>query len=149
MIKIYHNPKCSKSRQALELLQKKGLTPQIILYLEQGISAAEIHEILSKSNLTARDLLRTKEDEFKAQNLDNKNLNDDELINAIVNTPKLLERPIVINANKAAIGRPTENILEILEKTHFTFRNKNNCKPPKVWQNCNSSSKKNLKPLRH
>ncbi len=114
MIKIYHNPKCSKSRQALELLQNKGITPQVILYLEQGLSEAEIKEILAKLKLPVRDIMRTKEDEFKEQNLDDKNLSDEDLITAIIKTPKLLERPIVINGNKAAIGRPTENILEIV-----------------------------------
>ena len=114
LVKIYHNPKCSKSRQALELLQSKGITPQIILYLEQGLTEAEIKEILAKLNLPVRDIMRSKEDEFKDQNLDDQNLSDEDLIAAIVKTPKLLERPIVLNANKAAIGRPTENILEIL-----------------------------------
>ena len=114
MIKIYHNPKCSKSRQALELLQNKGITPQVILYLEQGLSEAEIKEILAKLKLPVRDIMRTKEDEFKEQNLDDKNLSDEDLITAIIKTPKLLERPIVINGNKAASGRPTENILEIV-----------------------------------
>lgn len=114
MIKIYHNPKCSKSRQALELLQNKGITPQVILYLEQGLSEAELKEILAKLKLPVRDIMRTKDDEFKEQNLDNKNLSDEDLIAAILKTPKLLERPIVLNNNKAAIGRPTENILEIL-----------------------------------
>ena len=114
MIKIYHNPRCSKSRQALELLQSKGLEPQVVLYLEQAPTKTEIKEILAKLKLTARDIMRTQEDEFRAQNLSDKNLSDDDLISAIVNTPKLLERPIVINGNKAAIGRPLENILRIL-----------------------------------
>lgn len=114
MIKIYHNPKCTKSRQALELLQSQGITPQIILYLEQGLSESEIKEILTKLKLPVRNIMRSKEDEFKEQNLDNKNLSDQDLITAIAKTPKLLERPIVIHHNKAAIGRPTENILEIL-----------------------------------
>lgn len=114
MIKIYHNPKCTKSRQALELLQSQGITPQIILYLEQGLSESEIKEILTKLKLPVRNIMRSKEDEFKEQNLDNKNLSDQDLITAIAKTPKLLERPIVIHNNKAAIGRPAENILEIL-----------------------------------
>lgn len=114
MIKIYHNPRCSKSRQALELLQNKGINPEIILYLEQVPTKSEIKEILSKLNLSAHDIIRTKEDEFKTQNLGNKNLSEEDLITAITKTPKLLERPIVINNNKAAIGRPTANILKIL-----------------------------------
>lgn len=98
----------------MELLQSKGIAPQVILYLEQGLTKTEIKEILSKLKLSAREIMRTKEDEFKEQNLDDKNLSFDDLIAAIVKTPKLLERPIVINGSKAAIGRPTENILEIL-----------------------------------
>ena len=98
----------------MELLQSKDITPQIILYLEQGLSEAEIKEIIAKLKLPVRDIIRTKEDEFKDQNLDDQNLSDENLIAAIVKTPKLLERPIVIHNNKAAIGRPTENILGIL-----------------------------------
>lgn len=113
-MKIYHNPRCTKSRQALELLQSKGINPEIILYLEKAPTKAEIKEILSKLKLSARDIMRQKEEEFKSQNLDDENLSEEDLITAIVKTPKLLERPIVINGNKAAIGRPTENILEIL-----------------------------------
>lgn len=114
MIQIYHNPRCTKSRQALELLQSKGIVPQVILYLEQGLTKTEITEILSKLKLPVREIMRTKEEEFKEQNLADQNLSFDDLIAALVKTPKLLERPIVINGNKAAIGRPTENILEIL-----------------------------------
>ncbi len=114
MIKIYHNPRCTKSRQALELLQKKGITPQVILYLEQAPTKTEIKDILSKLKLSARDIIRKNEDEFKEQNLADKTLSEEDLIAAIAKTPKLLERPIVINGNKACIGRPTENILEIL-----------------------------------
>ncbi len=114
MVKIYHNPRCSKSRQALELLQSKGITPQVILYLEQGLSETEIKEILSKLKLSAREIMRAKEDEFLEQDLGDRNLSDADLIAALVKTPKLLERPIVINGSKAAIGRPTENILGIL-----------------------------------
>lgn len=110
MIKIYHNPRCTKSRQTLELLQSKGIEPQVILYLEQGLTKTEIKEILSKLELSVRDIIRKNEEEFK----DIKNLSDEELIAAIVKTPKLLERPIAINGSKATIGRPPENVLGIL-----------------------------------
>lgn len=113
-IKIIHNPRCSKSRQALELLEQKGLKPQIILYLENPLSKEEIKNILKMLKLSPRGIMRKKEDEYKNLNLDNPKLSDEELIAAIVKNPKLLERPIVINGNKAAIGRPIENVLEIL-----------------------------------
>lgn len=118
MIKIYHNPRCSKSRETLKLLHKKGIEPEIILYLEKGLTTKEVEEILSKLNLvlniTAREIMRKNEEEFKEQNLGDKNLSEENLIAAIVKTPKLLERPIVINKDKAALGRPPENVLEIL-----------------------------------
>ncbi len=114
MTKIYHNPRCTKSRQTLELLKEKGIDPQIILYLEKGLEVAEIKNILTLLNASPRDIIRNKEAEFKEQNLGDKSVSDDEIIKAISNTPKLLERPIVINGKKAAIGRPPENILEII-----------------------------------
>lgn len=113
-VKIYHNPRCTKSRQTLELLQNKGINPEIILYLEKSPTESEIKNLLSKLNLSVREIMRKKEDEFKNQNLGDENLSDADLITAIANTPKLLERPIVINGDKAAIGRPPENVLEIL-----------------------------------
>lgn len=113
-IKIYHNPRCTKSREALEILKNKGISPEIILYLETKPTFDEISDILKKLGLGARDIIRTKEAEYKEQNLSDKNLSDEDLIKAIVKTPKLLERAIVINGNKARIGRPPENILEIL-----------------------------------
>ena len=113
MIKIYHNPRCSKSRQALELLKSKNIDPEIILYLEKSLSVAEVEGILDLLNITARDILRKKESEFKELGLNNLDLSQEEIIKSIVKAPKLLERPIVINGSKAAIGRPLENILEI------------------------------------
>ena len=114
MIKIYHNPKCSKSRQALELLHSKNIEPEIILYLQNGLDFEEVKNILSLLKLTPRDIIRNKEPEYKEQNLSDHSLSSNDLINRIVQTPKLLERPIVINGNKAVIGRPAENILNIL-----------------------------------
>jgi len=113
-IKIYHNPRCSKSRETLELLKSKKIDPEIILYLENPPSFAQIEAILKMLNAKPRDIIRKKEAEYEEQNLANQNLSDKDLINAIVKTPKLLERPIVINGNKAAIGRPPENVLNIL-----------------------------------
>lgn len=109
-IKIYHNPRCTKSRQTLELLHSKGIEPQVILYLETPPTKSEIKEILTKLKLSVQEIIRKNEEEFKAV----KNLSDEELITAITKTPKLLERPIVINGSKAAIGRPPENVLKIL-----------------------------------
>lgn len=110
---LWHNPRCSKSRQTLALLEEKGLTPDVRLYLDESPSAAEISAVLQKLSLSdPRDLMRTKEADYKDQGLADKN--GDTLIDAMVNTPKLIERPIVITATKAAIGRPPESVLDIL-----------------------------------
>jgi arsenate reductase len=113
-VQIYHNPRCTKSRQTLEILKNNGVEAQIILYLENSPSFSEISSILKKLDAKPRDIIRKKEAEFKEQNLNNENLSDEDLINAIVKTPKLLERPIVINGARAVIGRPPENILGII-----------------------------------
>jgi arsenate reductase len=111
---LYHNPRCSKSRGALELLQARGLSPTILLYLETPPDAAQLRELLSKLGIGARQLLRTGEDDYKTLNLGDKSLSDDDLIAAMAAHPKLIERPILIAGDKAAIGRPPENVLEIL-----------------------------------
>ncbi len=113
-IKIYHNPQCTKSRQTLELLESKGLTPKIIFYLKDPLSFAEIEKILKMLALEPRDIIRKNEVEYKEQNLGDEKLSNQNLIEAIIKTPKLLERPIVVNGNLAAIGRPPENVLRIL-----------------------------------
>jgi arsenate reductase len=113
-ITIYHNPKCSKSRKALEIIKSKNIEPIIILYLLNKLSKAEINNLLSKLGLSIRDILRTGEDEYKKNNLKNENLSDDELIEFLIKFPKLLQRPIVIKNNKAVIGRPPENILSFI-----------------------------------
>lgn len=110
-IKIYHNPKCSKSRAGLEFLKEKNLQSEVILYLEKGLSEDEIENLLKLLKKDVREIMRKGEDEYKT--LD-PNLSQKQLIAAIVKNPKLLERPIVINGKKAVIARPTENILEIL-----------------------------------
>ncbi len=111
---LYHNPRCSKSRQTLALLEEKGIKPVIRDYLNNVPSADEIAEILKMLKLKPRDLMRKKESDYKENGLDDLNLSDAELIGAMVKYPKLIERPIVINNGKAAIGRPPESVLEIL-----------------------------------
>lgn len=113
-VTIYHNPRCSKSRQTLALLEEQGAQPNIIKYLETPPSAAQLQEILTLLTLTPRQLMRSKEAEYKSLGLDNETLSNAELIAAMIATPKLIERPIVLANGKAAIGRPPENVLTIL-----------------------------------
>ena len=118
-IRIYHNPRCSKSRQTLALLQKNKLQPDIIEYLNTPPSMAELERILKMLSLQARQLMRTGEAEYKELGLDNPKLTQKQLIKAMVEHPKLIERPIsgkqwVVSNGKAAIGRPPETVLEIL-----------------------------------
>ncbi|KPW27995.1 Arsenate reductase [Pseudomonas amygdali pv. mellea] len=111
---LYHNPRCSKSRGALELLQARGLTPDIVLYLETPPDAERLRDLLGKLGITARQLLRTGEDDYKQLNLADPSLSDEQLIAAMAAHPKLIERPILVAGDKAVIGRPPENILELL-----------------------------------
>ena len=111
---IYHNPKCSKSRKALEIIKSKNIEPTIILYLVNKLSKTEVKKLLSKLGLSIRDILRTGEDEYKNNNLKNENLTDDKLIDFLIKFPKLLQRPIVVKDNKAVVGRPPESILNLL-----------------------------------
>ena len=111
---IYHNPKCSKSRKALDIIKSKNFEPTIILYLVNKLSKAEVKKLLSKLGLSIRDILRTGEDEYKNNNLKNENLTDDKLIEFLIKFPKLLQRPIIVKNNKAVVGRPPENILDVL-----------------------------------
>ena len=111
---IYHNPKCSKSRKALEIIKSKNIKPTIILYLVQKLSKKEVKNLISKLRLSIRDILRTEEDEYKKNNLKNKNLSDDKLMEFLIKFPNLLQRPIVIKNSKGVIGRPPENILNLL-----------------------------------
>jgi len=113
-VTIYHNPKCSKSRQTLELLVKRGIKPVINEYLKIPPTAEKIKEILKKLGYAPRDLMRKKEDAYTEHNLDNPSLSDDELIEFMIKHPVLIERPIVLANEKAAIGRPPEQVLEIL-----------------------------------
>ncbi|MBK5378691.1 arsenate reductase (glutaredoxin) [Pseudomonas sp. TH43] len=111
---LYHNPRCSKSRGALELLEARGLTPNVVRYLETPLNAAQIKALLGKLGISARQLLRTGEDEYKMLQLADESLSEAELIAAIAEHPKLMERPILEVGDKAIIGRPPENILELL-----------------------------------
>lgn len=113
-VTIYHNPRCSKSRQTLALLEENGVTPEIRKYLEDAPSAEELKLVLSQLGITARELLRTKEAEFKENGLDDSSLSDDQIIKVMTEVPKLIERPIVIKGDQARIGRPPESVLEII-----------------------------------
>lgn len=111
---LYHNPRCSKSRGALELLEARGLAPTIVRYLETPPSTAELRELLDKLGLSPRQLLRSGEDEYKALGLADASLSDEQLIAAMASHPKLIERPILIAGDRAVIGRPPEKVLELL-----------------------------------
>jgi arsenate reductase len=112
---IYHNPRCSKSRLTLELLKDKGIDPKVILYLETPPSEKELVLILKKLNMEAKELLRKGEAEFKEQNLSDASKSEEDIIQAMVHFPKLMERPIVIYGDRAVIGRPPENVLKIIK----------------------------------
>jgi len=113
-VTIYHNPRCSKSIQTLKLLQKNKIKPTIINYLDTPPSVQEIKILLSLLAISPRDLMRKKEEAYKTLNVGNLDLSDDDLILAMHANPKLIERPIVTHNNKAIIGRPPENVLEII-----------------------------------
>lgn len=114
-IRIYHNPRCSKSRETLALLQEQGIEPTVVEYLKETPNATELSELLQKLGMQARQLMRDKEDEYKALGLDNPELSENELIHAMVTHPKLIERPIVVVGNQARIGRPPHLVLEIIK----------------------------------
>lgn len=113
-VTIYHNPRCSKSRATLQLLTDQNIEPKIVEYLNTPPDAKTLDKLLKKLDMEPRDLMRTQEAEYKENNLDDESLTRDQLIQAMVDHPKLIERPIVVTNNKAAIGRPPENVLDIL-----------------------------------
>lgn len=113
MIQIIHNPRCSKSREGLTYLNENNIEYQIIAYLDNPLTQEEIKDVLKKLNIAPIDLIRKNEAIWK-DNYKNLSLSDDEIIDAMVEYPKLIERPIFINGKKAVIGRPTERITEIL-----------------------------------
>ncbi len=114
-VTIYHNARCSKSRDTLALLQQQGITPSVVAYLETPPSPDDIRRLLSLLGMTdARALMRKNEAEYKQLGLDAPELSQEALIAAMAANPRLIERPIVVNGQRAAIGRPPENVLGIL-----------------------------------
>lgn len=113
-VTIYHNPKCSTSRKALDLLRERGMAPTIVEYLKHPPSAAELKAIARATGQPLRALLRTKQPEYLEQGLDNPSLTDDQLAAAMHATPVLIERPIVVTTQGARLGRPVEKVLEVL-----------------------------------
>lgn len=114
-VTIYHNPRCSKSRETLALLEQHGVDPKVVLYLETPPSADELKKLLKELGFTsARDLMRKKEDLYKELKLADDSLSEEQLLAAMTANPKLIERPIVVKGSKARIGRPPEQVLEIL-----------------------------------
>lgn len=113
-VKIYHNPRCSKSRQTLQLLIEHDVEPEVIEYLNTPPDKTTLKKILQQLCLSPRDLMRHKETEYKENQLDDPSLTEDQLIDAMLKHPKLIERPIVVTDKGAAIGRPPEKVLEVL-----------------------------------
>ncbi|MGJ8681426.1 arsenate reductase (glutaredoxin) [Paraglaciecola sp.] len=114
-LKIIHNPRCSKSRQTLQLLQEKGFEPEVVEYLKTPLSTAELTQIIEQLGFSsARQLLRKGEDAYKSKALKDESLSEETLIQAMLEEPKLIERPIVLFNGKAKIGRPPESVLDIL-----------------------------------
>ena len=113
-ITIYHNPRCSKSRQTLELLRERGVEPTVVEYLKHPPDEREIKRLLKLLGMTPRELMRNKEEEYRALGLDNPTLSPDVLIKAMAEHPVLIERPIVVTGERAAVGRPPEKVLDVL-----------------------------------
>ena len=113
-ITIYHNPRCSKSRQTLELLRQRGIEPKVVEYLKTPPTVAELRRILRMLGMAPRDLMRRGEAAYKEQGLDDPGLDEDALVAAMAEMPILIERPIVVADGKAALGRPPETVLDIL-----------------------------------
>ena len=113
-VTIYHNPRCSKSRQTLALLRERGVEPRIVEYLQTPPEVVELRHILGLLNLSPRQLMRAGETEYRANGLDDDGLSEADLVRAMVDHPRLIERPVVLANGKAALGRPPENVLAIL-----------------------------------
>jgi len=113
-MKIYHNPRCSKSRQTLEILIKKNVDFEIVEYLKNKLSITDLEEIIAKLEINTIELVRKNELVWK-EKFKGRNLNDKEIIQAMIDNPKIIERPIVVNGNKAILGRPPENVLKIID----------------------------------
>jgi arsenate reductase len=113
-VTLYHNPRCSKSRQTLGLLQERGVEAEIIEYLETPPDAAQLEDILQRLGMEPRQLLRSGEPEYRELGLDNTDLSRAQLVQAMVAHPKLIQRPIVLHGDRAALGRPPEQVLDII-----------------------------------
>lgn len=113
--RLLHNPRCSKSRAALALLQERGIDVEVLPYLDQPPSADELRTLLAQLGIGPRDLLRSGEPEFSALGLDDPNIGDDALIAAMASHPKLIERPVFAHRGRAVVGRPPERVLELLD----------------------------------
>jgi arsenate reductase (glutaredoxin) len=114
-IKIYHNPRCSKSRATLALLEENDVNPEIIYYLDSPPNKEELTELLNKLGIGIRDLIRTSEAEYGDLGLDDESLSEAIIFDIVANHPKLIQRPIVIKGDLAIFGRPPENVLTLLE----------------------------------
>jgi arsenate reductase len=112
-MKIYHNPRCSKSRQALNLLKEKGVTPEVVEYLKEVPTFEEMKKLVQQLNMKPEDILRKGEEIYKKE-FKGKNFTDDEWIKIMIENPKLIERPIIVKGNKAIVGRPPEKVLELI-----------------------------------
>lgn len=115
-VQIYHNPRCSKSRRTLELINQQGIEPLISNYLETPPNQQQLEHILQILGMQPRELMRTNEAEYSEHNLDNDELSREQLIDAMIKYPQLIERPVVVVGDKVAIGRPPESVLDILPK---------------------------------
>ncbi len=112
---LYHNPRCSKSRGALDLLQENGIEPEVVRYLDDPPDAGTLHALVGKLGIRPRELLRTGEEEYRSLGLADESLGDDAIIEAMAAHPRLIERPILVRGDRAVIGRPPERVLELLD----------------------------------
>ena len=113
-VTIFHNPRCSKSRATMQIIESKGISPEVVEYLKQPPDYQQLDATLELLGLEPRQLMRTREKAYKGNNLDDPNLSREDLVRAMIDNPILIERPIVIHNGKAVIGRPPEKVLEIL-----------------------------------
>jgi arsenate reductase (glutaredoxin) len=113
-VSIYHNPRCSKSREALALLESRGIAPRVIAYVEAGLQEPELRALLAKLGIPARELLRTSEAAYRERGLADPALSEAELIRAMCEEPRLMQRPIVVRGKRAVVARPAERALELL-----------------------------------
>jgi len=111
---IFHNPRCSKSREALKLIKDNNCEHSIVLYLEANLKKSDIENIIQKLNICPRDLLRKSEEAYKLNNLKNESYSNEQLIDFMIKYPKLIERPIIIKGDQAIIGRPPEKVLDLI-----------------------------------